>query len=274
VERFVAVGPGVEVWAEEIEGPGEPLLLVMGANASALTWPDELIARLAERHTVLRYDHRDTGRSTHAFDDHPYAVLDLAADAIAVLDAFGVGRAHVVGMSLGGTLTQLLLADHPERLHTATVLCTAALSGWADLPSPDPALTRLWGELTDERTRAQELDWRVEHWRLLNGPVAEFDAGWFRALEERIMEHSGREDSPAAHAAADQEGLERDLSQNTVPTLVVEAPEDPVHPPPHAAHLASSIKGAELVRIEGLGHALPPAVVEPLAGAILTHTRP
>jgi len=274
VERFVDVAPGVRVWAEEIDGPGEPLLLVMGANASGLAWPDELVARLAERHRVIRYDHRDTGRSTHAFDEAPYAIRDLAEDAVAVLDAFGVDRAHVVGMSLGGTLAQLLLVEHPDRLLTATVFCTASLLPDADLPGPDPALLRLWGEFTDERSREQELDWRVEHWRLLNGSGVEFDAAWFRALEERIMEHSGREDSPAAHAAAAQDGLERgaDLVEVTVPTLVIEAPEDPINPPPHATHLAASIKGATLVRIEGLAHAIPQPLIAPLAEAILAHT--
>ena len=274
MERFVDVAPGVRVWAEEIDGPGEPLLLVMGANASGLAWPDELVARLAERHRVIRYDHRDTGRSTHAFDEAPYAIRDLAEDAVAVLDAFGVDRAHVVGMSLGGTLAQLLLVEHPDRLLSATVFCTASLLPDADLPGPDPALLRLWGEFTDERSREQELDWRVEHWRLLNGSGVEFDAAWFRALEERIMEHSGREDSPTAHAAAAQDGLERgaDLAEVTVPTLVIEAPEDPINPPPHATHLAASIKGATLVRIEGLAQAIPQPLIAPLAEAILAHT--
>ncbi|GAA1849804.1 alpha/beta fold hydrolase [Pseudonocardia ailaonensis] len=271
---MVEVAPGVQVWAEEIPGPGEPLLLVMGANASGLTWPDELLARLARHHRVIRYDHRDTGRSTHAFDERPYALRDLADDAVAVLDAFDVDRAHVAGMSLGGTLVQLLLVEHPDRLLSAAVFCSAALEGTEGLPGPDPALLRLWGELTDERTREQELTWRVEHWRLLNGRVAPFDAAAFRALEERIMEHSGRTDSPAAHAAADTDGLDRaaELREVSVPTLVIEAPEDPVNPPPHAAHLAATIAGSRLMTVEGLGHALAPSLLEPLANALLGHT--
>jgi pimeloyl-ACP methyl ester carboxylesterase len=267
----IEVAPGITLWADE-RGAGEPLLLVMGANASGVAWPDELVDRLAARHRVIRYDHRDTGRSTHAFDEQPYAILDLASDALAVLDAFDVERAHAVGMSLGGTLVQLLLADHPDRLLSATVFATAALRWDETLPGPDPALLRMWGELTDERTRAQELDWRVEHWRLLHGTGVEFDAAWFRALEERVMEHAGREDNPAAHAAADPEGLERDLSGNELPVLVIEAPEDPINPPPHADHLASTIKGATLTRIEALAHAIPQPLIPEIADAILAHT--
>lgn len=262
---------------------GTPLLLIMGANASGLGWPDAFVEQLAEHHRVVVYDHRDTGRSTWAFDDHPYAIRDLATDAIAVLDALGLERAHVVGMSMGGVLVQLLLIDHPDRLLSATAFCTAALgSGLAsgsqvpedDLPGPDPALLALWAEMGDERDPEAELEWRVEHWRLLNGTELDFDPEVFRQLERRIIDHSGRFDAPVAHAMADQSGLERgtELADVEVPTLVVEAPADPINPPPHAAHLASLVAGAELVSIPGMGHALHPAVIDPLARAVLAHT--
>src|SRR4029079_6595022 len=102
-----------------------PVLRVRGANGSGLGWPDELVARLAQHHRVVRYDHRDTGRSTRAFVERPYALRALAGDAVAVRDALGIERAHVVGMSLGGTLVQLLLLDHPERLLSATLWGTS-----------------------------------------------------------------------------------------------------------------------------------------------------
>jgi pimeloyl-ACP methyl ester carboxylesterase len=281
-EHRVEVDPHYTLWVEE-RGDGTPLLLIMGANASGLAWPDGMVERLAEHHRVVRYDHRDTGRSTRAFDAHPYAIADLAADALAVLDALGIGRAHVVGMSMGGTLVQLLLVDHPERLRSATVFATSALgAGLADvdgsgpsLPGPDPRLLELWEHMGDERGREEELAWRVEHWRILNGDTTAFDADEFRALEERIAAHSGTFAASFAHARADQSGLERDpaaLAAVTVPTLVVEAPEDPINPPPHASYLADSIGGARLVTISGMGHALPTAVVVPLAEAILAHT--
>lgn len=307
---FVDVAPGYRLWAEDIPGPAadsEVVLLIMGANASGTVWPDAFLERLAERYRVIRYDHRDTGQSTCAFDDWPYSVADLAEDAIMVLDAFDVDRAHVVGMSLGGVLVQLLLLDFPDRLLSATVLCTAALgSGLAteetgtgqtatgqacaarhraaepepeaepeeELPGPDRALLRMWLELGDERDLVAELDWRVEHWRLLNGTGTEFDAESFRELEERVIAHSGRIEPATAHAYAYRDGLDRgdELAAVEVPTLVVEAPEDPVNPPPHAAHLAAAIGSSRLVTIPGMGHALNPPVIEPLAAAILDHT--
>jgi pimeloyl-ACP methyl ester carboxylesterase len=282
-ERTVEVADGYRLWAEAT-GPADAsaLLLVMGANASGLAWPDELVDALATHHRVIRYDHRDTGRSTWGYDERPYAIRDLALDAVAVLDAFGVERAHVVGMSMGGILVQLLLLDAPERLLSATVLCTTALgSGLAtdagtdpDLPGPDPRLLEMWAEMGTPRPSEEELDWRVEHWRILNGDQVPYDAEAFRSMERRIIDHAGRPDAPSAHALADQGGLERgaELADVHVPALVVEAPADPINPPPHAAHLAAAIGGASLVTVPGMGHALGAPVVPLLADAILAHT--
>ncbi|HUG86773.1 MAG TPA: alpha/beta hydrolase [Euzebya sp.] len=284
METFVVLPSGARLWAElRGDETASPLLLVMGANASGLTWPDALVEQLAGHHRVIRYDHRDTGRSTWAFDEAPYALRDLADDAVDLLDGLGVDTAHVVGMSLGGTLVQLLLLDHPRRLRSATVLCTSALgpspnttsdAPAVDLPGPDPALLELWEDMMSPRDPDAELEWRVAHWRMLNGGVMAFDADAFRLMEQRLIAHAGRADNAAAHAMADQSGLDRgeELSHVTVPTLVIEAPEDPIYPPPHATHLAETIGGAALVRIDGMGHAIPDEAVDPLADAILTHT--
>lgn len=286
-ERYVDVEPGVRLWAEEHGDPGRPpLLLVMGAQAPGFNWPDELVALLAARHRVIRYDHRDTGRSTWAFDEKPYPLSRLAEDAVAVLDAFGVGRAHVVGMSLGGLLTQLLVADHPDRLLSATVIGTAALSTApyvrpdgsrvpaAELPGPAAHLLEFWSRPEEDRDLEAELDHRVAHWRALAGDALPFDADWFRAQERRIVAHTGHHRPPTAHARADASGLLRteELAAARVPTLVISAPAEPVAPPPHAEHLAQVIPGARLAVVPGMGHALPPEVHGPLAGEILRHT--
>jgi pimeloyl-ACP methyl ester carboxylesterase len=284
VEHAVAVDAHYTLWVEERgDRDRTPLLLVMGANASGVAWPDSLVDRLAARHRVVRYDHRDTGRSTRAFAEHPYAIRDLADDAVAVLDALEIGRAHVVGMSMGGTLVQLLLVDHPERLRSATVFATSALgAGLADpdgtgppLPGPDPRLLAMWDEMGAAREPAEEMEWRLAHWRLLSGGVLPFDSAELHALEERVAAHSGTTASSFAHALADQAGLVRDpgaLAAVCVPTLVIEAPEDPVNPPPHATYLARTIGGARLVTVPGMGHALPGAVLPSLAEAILAQT--
>lgn len=275
MERYVEVEPSIRLWAQESGNPdADPLLLVMGANASGLTWPQSLVDALGERHRVIIYDHRDTGRSSREFDTRPYPITRLAQDTIAVLDGFGIERAHVAGMSMGGTLVQLLLLDHPDRLLSATLWSTASLAaGETGLPGPDPSLLDLWQHLADPRDEAAEIEWRIGHWRALRGK-GPFDADEFGRLERRIIDHAGRHDNPAAHAKASTDGLERaaDLHSIKTPTLVIDAPEDPINPPPHAAFLASKIPGAELVTISGLGHAIGEDMVPALTEAILRHT--
>jgi pimeloyl-ACP methyl ester carboxylesterase len=283
VQRYVDRGAGLRLWAEQVgAADGPALLLVAPANQASTVWPDEFVGPLAARHRLIRYDHRDTGRSTgperDADDDLDYGVVELAEDAVAVLDAFGVDRAHVLGMGLGGLLTQLLVLDHPDRLASAVLVCSTALSAPGDpaLPAPDPALRRLWTEADDPRDERGELDWRVEHWRLLDGTGHPFDEEGFRALEERAIAHRGSPDPVTAHSRLDPAGLDRgaELAGCTVPTLVVEATADPVHPPPHAAHLAAALgpHGSRLVRVEGMGHAISRAAGPALAAAVLTHT--
>ncbi|MGI5469534.1 alpha/beta fold hydrolase [Streptomyces sp. CA-132043] len=287
--QYVEVAPGVRLWAEE-RGPADapPLLLIMGAQASGLGWPDELVDALAARHRVIRYDHRDTGRSPWAFDERPYRIADLAEDAIGVLDGLGVARAHLVGMSLGGMLAQLLIADHPDRVLSATLLGTCALSTAdhvrpdgtrvpaAELPGIAPEVLAAWAQPVEDHGPEAELDRRVAHWRLLSGGGIPFDAAYFRALERRIIAHTGRYDTNSAHARADDSGMLRtaELAGTEVPTLVVRASAEPVFPPAHAEHLAQVIgRGTtRIVEIPGMGHALPREVLGPLADAVLEHT--
>ncbi|CAL9482890.1 alpha/beta fold hydrolase [Streptomyces sp. enrichment culture] len=286
-EHLVTAAPGITLWAEERGDADAPaLLLVMGAQAPGLAWPDELVDALAAHHRVIRYDHRDTGRSTWSFDAEPYAITDLADDALAVLDALGVDRAHVVGMSLGGMLAQLLLADHPERVRTATLIGTCALSTTPytapdgtvtpveDLPSIDPRILEMWANRPEDLDPEAELDWRIEHWRLLNGDAIPFDAEAARERERRILDHTGHARVSTAHGRAEHSGMIRTeaLAATDVPTLVVSATAEPVFPPPHPQHLAQVIKGARVVEIPGMGHALPEPVLEPLAKAVLAHT--
>ncbi|QRK07429.1 alpha/beta fold hydrolase [Archangium violaceum] len=280
MERFVKVAEGISLWVES-RGPEDAptVLLIMGANASGLAWPDAFVDLLARKYRVIRYDHRDTGASTWAFDTKPYPLHRLAEDALAVLDAFGIGRAHVVGLSVGGFLTQWLMVEHPSRLLSATVIGAAALQGTPALEDGtqqapiDPELLEFWSHMFEPRDLEAEIEWRVENWRRLNGRVIPFDAEEFRSLERRIIAHAGRHDNPGAHARADYSALARgaELVRSTVPTLVIATPEDPTNPASNSRHLAANLPRSTLVTIEGMGHAIPHAVVPRLAAAILDH---
>jgi pimeloyl-ACP methyl ester carboxylesterase len=280
-EHLVAVSPTVELWVEERGDPtASTVLLVMGAASSALVWPDELVDRLAAHHHVVRYDHRDTGRSSAAFEQQPYALRDLADDAVAVLDGLGVRAAHVVAMSMGGLLAQLLLLDHPDRLLSATLFCTGPLGGAPGGPPPGPRedLLAWWATMPEPRNDEAELTWRAAHWELLDGGRTGADPRQWRALEQRVAAHAGGLRSALPHAMADQSGLERgaELPAVTVPTLVVEAPDDPAYPPPSAGLLAGAIgtgggEPARLVTVPRMGHALAAEVVGAFGDVVERH---
>jgi pimeloyl-ACP methyl ester carboxylesterase len=309
VPRFVHPAPGVTLWAHMVPGPAtDPVLLVADAGASLALWPQPLISALAAHHPVLCYDHRDTGRSrtsaaadpghagataaadpdpgrprtTAAVDADPdlgperpaYGVATLAADALAVLDAYEVPRAHVLGWGMGGLVAQLLLLDHPARLASATLVATRPLRapGAPALPGPPIALRRLWAELDDPRDREGELAWRVAHDRLLHGAALPFDAAAFRARHERAMAHAGTEEPVTAHTHLAVPSRGAELAAVTVPTLVVEAPADPVHPPPAAAVLAAALGRARVVGIPGLGHVAGDGTAQRLAEIVVDHT--
>ena len=115
--RFIASGD-LRLWTERFGDPRDPaVLLIMGTSAQGIGWPDEMVNALVEGgHQVVRFDHRDTGRSDCVdFATHPYTLADMAADSVAVLDGHEIAVAHIVGASVSGTIGQLLAVHHPER---------------------------------------------------------------------------------------------------------------------------------------------------------------
>lgn len=261
----------MQLWFERVPGPGRvPVLLVADADMSGVAWPDALVAGLAAHHPVIRYDHRDTGASTGG--EKPYGVVDLAADAVAVLDACAERHAHVVGLGLGGLLTQVLLLDHPGRVASATLVATGPLpgAGVPPVPGPDLALRRMWAELDDPRDAGGELAWRVALRRVLHGTGLPFDEAACRVLEERVIAHSGSWEPAGAHLGLDGSEPARgaELAGVTVPTLVVEAPEDPAYPPPSSAVLAGLL-GGRLLTVPGMGHAVTDATAPVVVAAVL-----
>src|SRR5829696_9943116 len=127
-ERIVAVR-GAELRTEALgDSAAPPILLVMGQMASMLWWPDDLCRELAdEGRFVIRYDNRDTGMSTAYPPGEPaYGGDDLVRDAVAILDGYGIERAHLVGMSGGGAVAQTLAANFPGRVLTVTAISTTA----------------------------------------------------------------------------------------------------------------------------------------------------
>lgn len=290
-EKFVSVNDRL-LWSQSVGSEeGEAILLVSGANASALMWPDEFVELLVSRgYRVIRYDHRDTGRSTFIeFDDAPYTVEDLASDAVSILDAWDVDKAHVVGLSMGATIGQVLALDYSDRLHSLTLMCGAALDvdfvgnigrAFSGERSPDglplpnkQVLEALAARATPTGSIEEELDRRVKEWRLLSGAKLEFDAADFRLREQRCIDHAGTWAQPGNHAMATPVPLARgkELRKVSVPALVIQGFEDPLNPPPHGRHIADLLPNGRLIEIDGLGHCLPKALLSRLADEIGNH---
>jgi pimeloyl-ACP methyl ester carboxylesterase len=257
-----------------------PLLLIAGAAASMASWPDEFCRELAAggRH-VVRYDHRDTGWSTAwPAGAAGYGLRDLAADAVALLDVLGLSRAHLVGVSLGGMIAQVIAVEWPERVASLTLLSSspAPPEGADDLPSASLpvrlALADIDPPAPDDRDAA--VDHLVVLARLRAGIGRAFDAGAARAAAERIVEHGGDAATAAINHALLEPGAEwrSRLGSVTAPALVVHGTADPILPPAHGGALAAELARADLLLIPYAGHEYQPADWAAIASAVLRHT--
>ncbi len=288
-------GLAIEV---EDTGPGAhperlPVLLIMGLGMQLVAWPPALLEALqAQGHRVVRFDNRDVGLSARM--DHlgvpnlmwesmklqlgmpvraPYQVEDLARDALGVLDALRIPRAHVVGVSMGGMIAQRVALLAPERLATLTSVMSS--SGARYLPGPKPAVLRAL--LGKPRAPTQEaiLDHYVALFRAIGSPGYPTDEA---ELRERIVASTRRGYHPAgtvrqlAAVAADTRRAD-ELAKIAAPTLVVHGLADPLVPFACGQDTARRIPGARLVAVPGMGHDLPPGVVDQLLAHLLPHVR-
>jgi pimeloyl-ACP methyl ester carboxylesterase len=261
-ERLLPV-PGAELCVETFGRAGDPaVLLMMGATASMVWWPDELCSALAARgRLVIRYDQRDTGRSTSYPPGQPgYTVDDLAGDALGVLDALAVPSATLVGMSLGGFLAQLVALRAPERVRALVLIASEPLGpGDPSLPGIDPEVLAYLARGAD--IDHDDIDALVEHsvggWRLLAGPARPFDEPLVREQARRHWQRARDRRSSANHAllTGGDAWFDR-LGEIRQPTVVIHGTHDRVLPYGHGQALASNIPGARLLTLEGVGHEL------------------
>ncbi|MCS7479037.1 alpha/beta fold hydrolase [Umezawaea endophytica] len=274
VERLLPVN-GVELCVRTSGDPADPaVLLIAGSNSSLTSWPDEFCARLTGRH-VIRYDHRDTGRSvTYPPGEPGYGFPELVGDAVGVLDALGVASAHVVGLSMGGGIAQVVAVDHPDRVTTLTLIATSpAAPGAGDLPGLSPEALEYFTTLSQpdwsDRASVVEHFVGVQRWFT----VGEFDEDAVRAAIEHDHDRTSSFQSAGnhdlLHGGPDWEGR---LEAVTAPTLVLHGDRDPLFALPHADALVDLIPDATLVVLRGVGHELPKSSWDVVVPAILDHT--
>jgi pimeloyl-ACP methyl ester carboxylesterase len=276
-ERIVRAN-GVDLCTEPFGNPADPpVLLVMGTGASMLWWEEGFCRLLAERgRFVLRYDHRDTGRSVGYPPGRPgYTGADLVADAAGVLDAYGIAAAHVVGVSAGGAMAQLLALDFPDRVRSLVLISTsAALPISRGLPPPTGEFTRFVATAeVDWSDAASVVEYLVGYWRVLAGGQRPFDAAATRELARREVERARDVAAAQNHDAIPDGRLRRrPLSAIGAPTLVIHGTADPMFPLGHGQALAGEIPGARLLPLETAGHGVYRPDWGTIVGAIVEHT--
>ncbi|MER6976502.1 alpha/beta fold hydrolase [Streptomyces carpinensis] len=269
---------GIELCTESFGDPsGPPILLIMGTGASMLWWEEDFCRMLAEGgRFVIRYDHRDTGRSaTYAPGRPGYTGADLVGDAARVLDAYEIPAAHVVGVSAGGALAQLLALDHAGCVLSLVLISTScAVPGDRALPPPTEEFSRFVSAAHVDWSDAESaIEHQVAYARVLAGGRRPFDETAARGLVRRDVERAHDFTAARNHdSLAEGELSQGPLSSIAVPTLVIHGTADPMFPLPHGEALAEQIPGGRLLVLEDAGHGVERADWATIIPAILEHT--
>jgi len=293
-ESFVKAND-IEICYQSLGDEDAPvILLIMGLGMQLVAWPDEFCRRLVEQgFRVIRFDNRDTGRSTHILWRQrprlllaiargllrlpvpaPYLLADMADDAAGLLDALQVPRAHIVGVSLGGMVGQCLAARHPQHVLS---LCSimSATGNWRSSLGKPAALRQLLSRPAKPDCLRSRADRLLRVFSVIGSPGFPSDAVDPRRPVQRGLRRAYHprgqvQQLLAVIAAGDRR---RELAAIRVPTLVVHGADDPLLPVSAGRETAQLIPGARLQIIEGMGHDLAPGVQALLLAAIVEHCR-
>ncbi len=283
-----ATSDGIQIWYERIhpQGPSQgTVMLLMGMGGDGLLWPPAFVRAFVEAgYHVIRYDHRGTGLSDWLKNwsgKQPYTLADMAGDALAVLDALAIQQAHLVGLSMGGMIAQEVALQQPQRIASLTLMMTSGYVGDPDLPQPSsryffdslikglPLLHyRLRGgerNLIKERIAKQVAFLGTEGLDVKElAELVAYDLRHRRGINLRATwQHL-----TAINASASRYERLRALD---VPTLVIHGTRDLLIPIEHARKLVATIRNAEGLWLEGVGHGLPVPGMEKMMRRILTH---
>ena len=247
----------------------ETVLLVNGLGSQMTRWPEAFCEKLvAKGYRAIRFDNRDTGKSTWFQSGDRYTLKDMAADAIAVLDAAGVDKAHIAGVSMGGLIVQRMAIDYPARVLSLTSIMSAT-SG--DVVATPEAMAVISNPPPDP---AADYEAFVAHGIRNARTIGSPDYRWTdEELRARVVAEHARAFNPAGVGrqrqaiGADGDRTE-ELRKLSVPTVVLHGAEDPLIQPVGGIQTADAIPGAELRIIPGMGHDLPPALYDIFVDAI------
>ncbi|MDZ5610283.1 alpha/beta hydrolase [Bacillus pseudomycoides] len=272
---------GIDICTESFGNPNHPaILLIMGAMCSMVYWDEEFCQRLADKGLyVIRYDNRDVGRSvSYEPGNSQYTVVDMADDAVGVLDAYDINQAHIVGMSLGGMIAQIMAVRHPQRVLTMTLIASSIYGSDEDnrnLPPMDEKILAY-------HTNGSNLDWTdnesvvnylVRGSALLCGSKHKFDEQRVTNQVTKEVKRANNLLSMFNHALLKGDDYyEGKLKEINIPALVIHGTEDTVLPYEHALALVNEIPNASLLPLEGTGHEIHVNDWDNIINAIWKHT--
>ena len=287
---------GIQIEYDIFGKLGEPpLLLIVGLACQLIHWDEALCEQLARRgHYVIRFDNRDTGLSTKLAEGvipdigqiieaqmkgeeirPPYTLEDMADDAVGLLDALGIEKAHICGISMGGMIAQTIALNHQQRV--LSLISIYSHTGNPALPPPTPeALEYLITPPPMEREA--NITYTLAVWRTFSGKGFPLDEDWHRKIAAQAYDRAFYPEGVARQMAAvlSQKNRKSELASVAVPTLVIHGADDPLVPVEGGKETAEAIPGAELIIIDGMGHDLPhdgngawPQIVD----AIANHTQ-
>ncbi|GGE70731.1 alpha/beta fold hydrolase [Priestia taiwanensis] len=272
---------GVIICTESFGNPtNQAILLINGAMNSMVYWDAEFCQRLADTgRYVIRFDNRDVGRSmNYEPGTSNYTVVDMANDAVGVLDAYNINKAHVVGMSLGGMIAQVTAFHNPERVLSMTAIASS-LFGSDDnnrgLPEMDERLFTYHakGATLDWTNEEAVIDYLVEGARMLCGPSHLFDEKRVRELTTQDFNRATNLLSMFNHALLKGDDYYEDkIKEIAVPALVIHGTHDTILPYEHGIALADELLKASLLTLEGTGHEIHADDWDHIINAIFTHT--
>ncbi|MBW8812169.1 MAG: alpha/beta hydrolase [Caulobacterales bacterium] len=254
----------------------QTVILVSGLGSQMTRWPEAFCAKLvAQGYRAIRFDNRDTGRSTWLGAGERYTLADMAADAVAVLDAAGVARAHIAGVSMGGMIVQRMAIDHPGRVLSmtsimsapgaeGTLVSTPEAMAVLNNPPPDPAVDF-------DAYVAQA----VKNARTIGSPGYPWDEAELRARAKAEYARAYNPTGVARQRGAIMVDGDRTaaLGSLAAPVVVLHGEDDPLIQPIGGYATAAAIPGAELRMIPGMGHDLPPGLYDIFVDAICAAAR-
>jgi pimeloyl-ACP methyl ester carboxylesterase len=229
-------------------GSGEPLLLIQGMAGNTAHWGEPFLAELEGDFELVAYDHREVGQSARV--GRPFTIADLADDAVGLLAALGIERAHVLGISMGGMVAQEVALRHPDVVRSLVLGCT--YPGGARARLTDPAVMQRLAEpmFAGDTERALRAGWEAN----VSRPVAADPAAWEAFLVVARQHPASLQALMGQMQAIQGHDTSARLRQIRAPTLVVHGTEDEMLSADNGRLIAELIPGARLELLEGVGH--------------------